>query len=183
MTAIPLIIPKAPVEWIEENDPYFYERLKDLSLKEKQKHREEVNLMFDHSQCKGDNPLFCRICTICKLEFPTAHQAHNHYSTFEHKLERARQKGLPLPVNPLFCKVCDKLFASKRNFTKHLKTKLHIEKLSTPTFFCSICQSYFKNRAQLNKHRRTNKKHLKNIQTQPLKKIKILRIYLLGNIL
>ena len=160
MIGIKLLIPQAPRNWIEIYDPFFFQRLEHKNEKEQQKLWEELNLLYENEVCNNCNPLYSRICTLCKLEFVTPNQAHKHFAGYQHRLTRAKIRGLPLPANPKECKVCELIFASVKNLTKHLKSKTHKDKVLQPQFHCDTCNADFKNKKQLNKHKRSNKRHM-----------------------
>ena len=139
--SIPLIFPEPTEEFIEQYYPYLEQDMRELSVKEKILKKEEVALMYDQ-RCNADEPLFSRACITCKLEFDCRDEKMLHLRTYEHEVARCLKHCLPVPENPLICKICDTEFTTKAGKEKHLTSQKHQNKLNgndTTQTYCFLC--------------------------------------------
>jgi len=68
------------------------------------------------------------------------------------------------------CDICNFISNNKANYTKHLHTKIHIEKITPENkFCCDICLKIFSHKNYLYKHKKTCNKEEKNIYDNNIK--------------
>jgi uncharacterized C2H2 Zn-finger protein len=111
---------------------------------------EEVKL-YDYMQVNIESPQGLRCCDYCQLGFTSATWMLMHFNTYDHKVARAKAKGLPIPPDPLYCSVCEFRAMSHRRMESHLKTSWHLSLLAkkegrpvpTDERYCVVCDRGF----------------------------------------
>ena len=121
----PLVYEIPPDTWLDKN----WKTWRADMHTDPHRYQEEIE-MYDFNVVNSNDPLALRSCHICQLGFLTGTFRMMHLDTYEHTVAQAKQKGLPIPDNPLFCKLCDFRAHSNRKMEFHKRSFTHEKNLA-----------------------------------------------------
>ena len=121
----------------------------------------------EHIQGHNDADIMSLVCVDCKYETNKKHHMLKHINSVTHFEMKDKNSNINKYGSNYICKLCNKYFSNRSNYTKHLKTGKHklIESLnynpknSTPQYVC-ICGKGYSYKKALDGHIKNCKKHI-----------------------